>query len=920
MATKSNVKQFFYTSSKRGYGVYAESPEIKLDEKNQITVNIAYKRPQELIDKNETNLSKYPRNITRFKISNQKWVLAQSNYLGLDNTGRQGNFFSHVLLFDKIEDLSTNFLQFPFRQSLTNEELEITNPSPLPLANEPTYDSEAIYSFAKNNEKKLPRLFESLFKALKEKKKLAIVDSNENVFLWIQVLHEALPLSLVKDLEFATYVDRLTSAYDIIGVHNKEILRDTSRLVVFGQSEANLEISKLSIHLSEDYISQKKKGLFTIISNSYKRDELINRLPQLYESLGTASIDKDDFLKEIKPLDKSNKVLSKVIVSYLSGVKFLKQFSNDDFHSIEGFIKSARDTNEYYNFLYSALQQGPYDRVSYLYSKNSELGIALLQDFGRRTSNEYISYFNVLISADRLKNSFDFSILKDATAMAMEVKQARVERARELAKLLLESSLISYPANDQESLDNYRHILRYLTPLWSNHDEIRNVIKVFLANVINSSMSENQVINSIYLAMVLNATDLIKQEFDAVNKANSREKLNRLLEIYYASVSKLDIEKNERLQLYQALSMLYLGEFDKLSNQGQKKFYQKFHFAFSTMVGYKPNYVLIGSITGGIISTLVLVFFLISRFQPVATVTLSDGTTTEYRWFQTRTVGEVISVNSRFTIDDRKHFKAIYDSGTLPVTVSDHEYVGWKYEHQNSRYVLTFSGIRSTRDYYVSVNEIEDDKDESKPKIEVSGITPIQFQFYFGDLNKGNLEAQLNKNLPKNLFIIDKSLETLEGDETLKKLYANEISNSEIPQIDFNSRVAFSLKISGINEIMNLGNNSSNGFIPVGIYNLSGLYVVDLNSNVSNFIPVSIVIIDTAPLSDSDGRQYFPGNVIPYNEGDFTVIGGLNLQLQNVWTDEVITKYLSKKFGPRTLGFNIDEILYGEASILNGIN
>lgn len=94
MSEPNKVSQFYYTSSKRGYGVYAESPDIKLDEKNQITVNVAYKRPQKLIDTNEKDLSKFPIKITRFKISNHKWVLARSNYLGLDNTGRDGNFFS----------------------------------------------------------------------------------------------------------------------------------------------------------------------------------------------------------------------------------------------------------------------------------------------------------------------------------------------------------------------------------------------------------------------------------------------------------------------------------------------------------------------------------------------------------------------------------------------------------------------------------------------------------------------------------------------------------------------------------------------------------------------------------------------------------------------------------------------------------
>jgi hypothetical protein len=345
------VYQLIYTSSKRGYGVFAKSTEIKPDESRQITINTTYKRPQSLIDSNESKIDKFPINLSRFRLSNQKWILAQTAYVGLDNTGRQGNFFTHALLFSSPGEFSKKYLSYGFRRELTEEEKEQTNPTPLSSADISNVKSEDLQSFAKQNESKLVELVQSFLDAQRGRKKLGIHDDNNKIIQWIKVLFDVLPTKLTEDIEFTTYTDRITSAYDIVGIYESSIIKDSSRFVVFDGKSNALEISDFAKSIVEDYVKASPKELFYFFASTMKKEELINKVDSLYKTLNVNDVNVSEVFSLIKNLPKKDPPLPQKLHAFLLASDFLKRFDDTQVQYILSLIEPAQNTSEYYEMI-----------------------------------------------------------------------------------------------------------------------------------------------------------------------------------------------------------------------------------------------------------------------------------------------------------------------------------------------------------------------------------------------------------------------------------------------------------------------------------------------------------------------------------------------------------------------------------------
>lgn len=913
MNDANRVSQFYYTSSKRGYGVYAESPDIKLDEKNQITVNIAYKRPQRLIDSNEKDLNKFPVKVTRFKISNHKWVLARSNYLGLDNTGRDGNFFSHVLLFENVDSLKKSYFQYKFKDGLTPEEQEITNPSPLGFVSEPIHDQSEIRKFAKKNAKAIPRFIEALFVSLRQKKKLAIVDSNENVFLWIQLLHELVPINLVKDLEFSTYVERITSGFDIVGIFDEELLRDTSRIVPFGKNDHNLEISELAENLTEDYLNETPRQLFHIVSNSYKRDELIQKLPELYATLANNDVTKDDFLKEVKPLEKSNVTLAQNVLSYLVQSKILAKLEIQDIRSISQFIRSAYETKSFYEFMYQAIFQGSYDNVEYLFKDFSDYSLSVTENIKSRDLNEYVQYYIILDYSERIKKNFNISILKEATNRAVIIHEKHPQRSKSLVKLLLRHSLYSFDSRDVSDTDAYSEMLSYIATFWSNQDEIKREVQEILIEATKSNINKNLVTNIIYFLIVLNSVKTVSEVFSEYQQGRTSEKYLELLDIYYRSISNLSDEKNARKRLYEALEDLYLYLFDKYSHYAQKKFYANYKMAFQRSPHYKPNYILIFS---SVFAGLFILFsggLFYSSLQPTLTLTLNEETKV-VEWYNDNTIGQILSVSPKSRQDDLDYLIELRKRISLP----GHAFNGYGINPLENRMVISYRSIDngSIRDYYLDIIELESLSDnDSKPTVYLDGQRidqPIVLDFEFNDLSQENFQELILLKLDEmNFTINDNLLNEIQSDEILQYLYQDQVQSIN-KGILKDSGQPYRFNLRGLN-LSSSSFVSNKRILLAGNYKNIFLQTNDFAGNSSQLVPIEINVASMSYILNKSDEIFFDGDTINYFENEFPSFTGINPEIALDWMNLLLIDYLTDEYdlneeNIRNIQYDIDNL------------
>ena len=922
MSEPNKVSQFYYTSSKRGYGVYAESPDIKLDEKNQITVNVAYKRPQKLIDTNEKDLSKFPIKITRFKISNHKWVLARSNYLGLDNTGRDGNFFSHVLLFESVDAFNKNYFQFQFKEGLTPEEFEITNPSQLGFVNEPQVNKGELQKFAQKNAKSVPRFIEALFLSLRQKKKLAIVDSNENIYLWIQLLHELVPVNLVKDLEFSTYVERITSGFDIVGIYDEELLRDTSRIIPFGKNDQNIEISDLALNLANDYLNDSPRQLFNIISNSYRRDELLQRLEELYNALATNDVSKEDFLKEVRLLEKSNLDLSKNVLSYLLRNNILGELMIDDFKIIGNFIITAFDTNEFYRFMYQAISQGSYDRVEYLFNNFIDYSLPVSEYFKVEELNEYLQYYIVLDLANRIKKGFNDSLLKDAFERVIQVHMIHPERAKELAKILLRQFLLSFDGRMVYDLAPYSQILKYISPLWSNQDEIKREIEQLLEDATRSNLNKNLISNIIYFSIVINSVKSISRVFSNYQQGRSNDKYLDLLDIYYNSIANLDDDKNVRRDLYVSLEDLYQHEFDRLSHYPQKKFYAQYKLAFQSLPRYKTNYIMIFATVFLSLFLILSGGFIYSSLQPTLTLTL-NGQTTNVEWYSNKIIGRVLSVNPSSLRDDADYIRLLLDRINLP----EHSFSGYGIDPVQKRVVLSYTSDSNgrIREYFLDIEEIESRSDvSSKPIILIDNEQinePIVIEFSFTELSADNFENLILSRLnEKDISIEDNLQREILNDEILSALYSKQIEGST-QRVNLLEAEPFRIRLVNL-QFTSDSFISNSGFIASGSFDDMRLITNDFAEISSQSVPVHIRINSVPYILNSNNEIFINNANLDYYGELFPYFTGINQSIAIEWMEILFKQYLEDEFNldPTLINpeFDIDAMVssfgYEEAS------
>jgi hypothetical protein len=180
---------------------------------------LSYRIPSSLDPK---DISRHPVALRYQYFNGDKAILICSQSNGPDELGRPGNYFAHTVITS-----AQDFDLFPpilfwghsfWRTQDSSDRLEIPPQSSFDL--EPSLDFDHIWSFLNQGERRawFYKLLCAVVHYDKSKRPIVILDSNENIAMWIMALTFALPRAYRPFLTFATYHhDPYQAPFMIIG-------------------------------------------------------------------------------------------------------------------------------------------------------------------------------------------------------------------------------------------------------------------------------------------------------------------------------------------------------------------------------------------------------------------------------------------------------------------------------------------------------------------------------------------------------------------------------------------------------------------------------------------------------------------------------------------------------------------------------
>lgn len=214
--------QYIYTSWKngdlpdKGFMIYSKSEGITDKECEEIKFVMQYHVPKDMIPNPtpEQISDDFPYNFACFRMSEGRYCVAQSSYLGKDYSGRFGNYIIYALVFE-YDDLEAYpaelFAEDYIKNSMTEEELNAVPPVPaLPPAAIDEYGSfindQSICEFVAQRRDRFSMLLSACMFACSEHIPVYINDTRENIVLWMAAVHRVMPLETAKNTAFASYV------------------------------------------------------------------------------------------------------------------------------------------------------------------------------------------------------------------------------------------------------------------------------------------------------------------------------------------------------------------------------------------------------------------------------------------------------------------------------------------------------------------------------------------------------------------------------------------------------------------------------------------------------------------------------------------------------------------------------------------
>lgn len=232
------VRQYYYTSyvdkktGRAGFQIKALSPGITPEQQQKLARLIAYRIPARL---DAFAIDTHPLALRYSYEGPGECILLCSQSSGKDEFGRPGNFFAHALLLDP--GLFTSippifFWRSAFWQAsdsanrISKESLAVLETFDV----EPELDSDELWNFLRHEERHmlLYKLLCAVVHSHSTRRRIIIIDTDENVAHWIALVSSLLPPSYRPLLTFATYHhDPYQADYIITGTSDATVFKST---------------------------------------------------------------------------------------------------------------------------------------------------------------------------------------------------------------------------------------------------------------------------------------------------------------------------------------------------------------------------------------------------------------------------------------------------------------------------------------------------------------------------------------------------------------------------------------------------------------------------------------------------------------------------------------------------------------------
>lgn len=159
-------------------------------------------------------LKQFPISLSFQTLDNGAAILGQAKYVGVDYTGRYGNFFSHSLVSQSpYQDFCQQNKILPIETWgsdtwVYTENTDIDLPAVGSILSGATINEESIATFLSDPVRRqvFPNFLTAVVEGIKTNRRIIIVDDNENIAFWIAAASYSLPYHLVMKLTFNTYV------------------------------------------------------------------------------------------------------------------------------------------------------------------------------------------------------------------------------------------------------------------------------------------------------------------------------------------------------------------------------------------------------------------------------------------------------------------------------------------------------------------------------------------------------------------------------------------------------------------------------------------------------------------------------------------------------------------------------------------
>jgi hypothetical protein len=213
-----SFRQVYYTSCRTGlrgspgFQINALSPGIPDSVVQQVERLCVYVPPVSAPGRPaQAELDQLPLSLISQRLQDGTAVVAQARYIGVDYSGRFGNYFAHSLITtrpdkDFADRLPIELWRSPGWQVSESAKLELPEVAQAPAAGALSLAAVARFLAEKGRGARLAAFLTAAEQALGTRRRIVIVDSSDAVAHWIAAACFALPRNLALELTFNTYV------------------------------------------------------------------------------------------------------------------------------------------------------------------------------------------------------------------------------------------------------------------------------------------------------------------------------------------------------------------------------------------------------------------------------------------------------------------------------------------------------------------------------------------------------------------------------------------------------------------------------------------------------------------------------------------------------------------------------------------